>query len=87
MALIGHERRRGGGPGTSAWPPYSLSLAPGAGVVYVVEVLAVAAGAVASLAVSLRAANSGPGPRRLLTGGTLAAAGLTRCSRPPGAPT
>jgi hypothetical protein len=78
VALMGTSAAVAAVPGDRAWPPYSLSLAPGADVVYAVEVLAVAAGAMATWRLlSAARRNTGPDPRRLLTGGILAAAGLT----------
>lgn len=78
VALMGRSAAVPAIPGSGAWPPYSLSVAPGAGVVYAVEVLAVAAGATATWRMLTSARrDTGPDPRRLLAGGLLAAAGLT----------
>ena len=78
VALAGTSAAVAAIPGNSAWPPYSLSLAPGAGVVFGIEVLAVAAGAVATWRLlDCARRGAGPAPRLLLTGGIIAAAGLT----------
>ena len=78
VALLGTSAAVPAIPGASAWPPYSWSLAPGAGTVYALEVVAVAAGATATWRLLTAAArDAGPDPRRLLIGGMIAAAGLT----------
>jgi alpha-1,6-mannosyltransferase len=78
VALLGPSAAVRSIPGGSGWPPYSLSVHPPTGLVFTIEVLAVAAGAVAAWRMQTAARQDrGPGPRRLQAAGFLAAAVLT----------
>jgi hypothetical protein len=78
VAVLGPSAAVARIPGGSGWPPYSLSVAPPTGVVFAVEIVAVAAGAVATWRLLGRPRRErGTDPRRLQTAGFLAAAGLT----------
>jgi hypothetical protein len=79
VALLGTSSAVAPIPGGGGWPPYSLSVAPPAGVVFTIEVVALACGAVAAwrLLDWARAERGGWPARRVAIPGFLAAAGFT----------
>ena len=78
VALLGPSAAVPAIPGGGGWPPYWMSAAPAAGTVIAIEIMGLAAGAVALWRLQTAARQErGPDPRRLQTAGFLAAAGLT----------
>jgi alpha-1,6-mannosyltransferase len=70
LAVLGRSAAVPDLPGSTRWPPYSLSVQPSAGVVLALGALVVVTGAVAAWRMLTMAGEArGPAPRRLLLGG------------------
>ena len=78
LAVLGRSAAVPDVPGSTRWPPYSLSAHPSAGAVLALGALVVLTGAVATWRMLTAAgADRGPAPHRLLLGGAAAAVVLT----------